>query len=188
MINRISFVSALFILSSCSQKIYLHRIQTFFNASTIKEKSKYLADDYHSFFLEKKGPGETKTEDLASFLKWDAPLHPDISIIKYSVNKNVWTIDLNEQNDFAKLIDFPGWRATEIITFNSHKLIQETVYVPHDNNPDYKKWLQPAVEWLQKNYPQEMKQTYVNGKLIQTNETAKKWVELLKAWQHRQGN
>ncbi len=141
-----------------------------------------MSEDYHSFFMEKKGQGENKTSTLGSFSNWDAPLHPDITILNYSINGNQWKVEFNEQNDFSKLIGFPGWKGTEIISFNSKKKICEMIYIPNDENPDYKKWLQPSVDWLQKNKPKELDEVYKHGRLVQTSETAKKWVTLLQLW------
>ena len=181
----ISFSICLLLLSSvssCTQKIYLKRIETYFNASSAEMKAKYMADDYRSYFAEKKDEGEDKTSSLQSFLKWDAPLHPDVKILHYSVDKNKWTIELNEQNDFTKPIGFPGWNAKEVISLNKKGFIKEAIYIPDPPNPPYKKWLQPAVDWLQKNIPDSLRDVYQNGKLIQTESTAKESVRLLKYW------
>jgi hypothetical protein len=172
-----------FAFLSCSTNIYLHRIKVYLNASTAKTKSKYLSEDYHSFFEEKKGEGKNKTAAIKSFLEWDAPLHPDIQILNYTVNGNEWKVKFNEQNDFTKPIGFPGWKGTEIIRFNSRKEIEEVFYIPDPDNPPYKKWLQPAVNWLQKNKPEELNEVYKDEKLVQTSETAKKWAVLLQFWQ-----
>jgi hypothetical protein len=77
---------------------------------------------------------------------------------------------------------FPGWKATELITFNSQKLIEQAIYIPDSTNPSYKKWLQPAVDWLQINMPDSLSGVYQNGRLIQNEESAKKWVWLLTQW------
>ncbi len=172
-------------LFSCSKRIYLDKIETYFNASTPELKSKYMAEDYHSFFVKKMGEGDDKTASLKSFEQWDAPLHPDIRIIHYSNNKNDWTISLNEQNDFTKLIGFPGWKATELITFNAQGLIKDAVYIPDSTNLDYKIWLQPALVWLQENMPAQLNEVYQNHKLIQTEASANKWKELLQNWRQR---
>jgi hypothetical protein len=174
-------------LVSCTNKIYLHRIETYLNASTAETKGKFMAEDYRSFFLEKQGVGKSKAQALQSLLNWDAPLHPDVHILIYTTNGNTWKVEFNEQNDFSKLISFPGWRGTEMIRFNSQKMIDEMVYIPDDKNPDYKKWLHPAVEWLQKNKPDELNEVYKGGKLIQTAESATKWVRLLELWRKETG-
>jgi len=152
----------------------------------VNEKSKFMADDFHSFFMVKKIAGHNKNSFLLSFQNWDALLHPQIDILKCNVSKNICTVTFNEQNDFSKLIGFPGWKATEIITFNSRKLIEETIYIPDSTNPSYKKWLLPAVTWLQSNMPDSLQMVYQNDKLIQNSTSAKQWVGLLKIW--RQNN
>ena len=147
-----------------------------------------MAPGYRSFFIEKKGSGKDKQQSLAAFQNWDAPLHPDIKILSYTVHKNTWTINFNEQNDFAKLIGFPGWKAVEILVLDDKGLITEATYVPDDSNPSYKKWLQPAVDWLQQNKPVELSEVYKDGKLVQTEATAKKWILLLQLWQENKSH
>jgi len=173
---------------SCTNKAYFHRIETYLNTHTLEMKGKYMAEDYHSFFIEKNGAGENKSQALQSFLEWDAPLHPDVHILNYTTSGNTWKVEFNEQNDFSKLINFPGWKGTEMIRFNSEQTIDEMIYIPDDRNPNYKKWLQPAVDWLQKNNPNELDQVYRDGKLIRTAETAKKWVSLLQSWRKETGD
>jgi hypothetical protein len=180
--SSLSLAFLLTILTSCTNKVYLRRIETYLNAHTVETKEKYMAEDYRSFFMEKKGEGENKDEALQSFLEWDAPLHPDVHISNYTTNGNTWKVEFNEQNDFSKLIGFPGWKGTEMIHFNPKKMIDEMIYIPDDTNPNYKKWLQPAVDWLQKNKPSELSEVYTDGKLIRTSETAEKWVILLQLW------
>lgn len=172
----------LFLISSCSKDIYLHRIKTYLNAADTTTKAKYLSENFHSFFEERKGEGKDKVAAMRSFLNWDAPLHPDIKIISYTIHGNEWTVVFNEQNDFTKPIGFPGWKGTAFIRFNDKKQIEETIYIPDPGNPPYKKWLQPALDWLQKNKPAGLNEVYQDNKLIQTNETAKKWASLLKLW------
>jgi hypothetical protein len=172
-------------LAACSKKTWLSRIETYLNASTPELKAKYMAADYHSFFNEKKGEGEDKASALKSFQQWDAPLHPDIVIIHYAIHKDSWVISLIEKNDFTKLIDFPGWKATEIITLNAEGFIHEAIYIPDSTNPDYRKWLQPALAWLQENLPADLQEVYQNHKLIQTEAAANKWKELLQIWRQQ---
>ncbi|HEY2722090.1 MAG TPA: hypothetical protein VGI82_10220 [Chitinophagaceae bacterium] len=143
-----------------------------------------MSEDYHSFFIEKKGDGKNKEVSLNSFLDWDAPLHPDIIISTYSVHGDEWKVEFHEQNNFSKLIGYPGWKGKEIIRFDSRKKIVETIYIPNDNNPGYKPWLQPAVDWLRINRPLELDKVYKNGKLVQTAEAAKKWTTLLRLWKN----
>lgn len=176
-----AFVFALLCIS-CTNRVYLHRINYFLNAHSIEARGKFLSEDYHSFFAEKKGKGKNKSAALKSFSNWDAPLNPDIKIISYKIKGSEWEVEFNEQSDFTKPIGFPGWKGKQLITFNSHKQITQSIYIPNDENPDYKEWLQPAMDWLEKNHPAELKQVYQEHKLVQNPEAARKWVSLLQQW------
>ena len=177
------FISLLFF--SCTDKVYLKKIDNYLNASTSEIKSKYMADNYHSYFMEKKGDWEDKIAALKSFQNWDAPLNPDIKISSYIKDDSIWTVRFNEQNDFTKPIGYPGWKGTMQITFDSNGLIQETIYIPDSSNLSYKSFLKPAVEWLQKNMPADLNIVYQNNKLIQTEATANKWKMLLHIWKEQ---
>lgn len=179
------FVVATFLITGCKTKDSLRRINYYLNASTVEQKSSYMADNYRSFFLTKEGEGKNKKEALASFMDWDGPMHPDIKITSYTIDGNVWTVHFLEQNDFTKLIGFPGWKGTSTFTFNSKRLIEEVLYVPDENNPPYKPYLTPALDWLQKNKPQELNEVYQENKLIQTEVAANKWRELLTLWRRQ---
>ena len=172
-------------LASCANKIYQQRIESYLNASTVEAKAKYMADDYRSYFAEKKGEGKDKQAALKSFSNWDGPMHPDVKVLNYSLNGNVWTVHFNEKNDFAKLIGFPGWNGTYHFTFNSKKLIVESIYIPDSTNLSYKPYLRPALDWLQKNMPVQLDEVYKDNKLIQTEESARKWIKLLQVWKEK---
>ena len=171
--------------NSCTNNIYLKSINAYLNASTVAEKSKYMAENFQSFFISRGQNSENKSEALRSFQNWDGPLHPDIKILSYTVQDSVWQVTFNEQNDFSKPIGFPGWKGTITFIFNSQAAIRETIYVPDSTNLPYKPFLQPALNWLQANMPAELSEVYQNGKLVQTEATAKKWKILLAKWQSR---
>ena len=172
-------------MMSCSKQVYMNRIRSYFNASAVPEKSRYMSNDFHSFFIEKNGNGMDKETYLKEFRNWDGPLHPDVTIISHDFAGQRWTIQLLEQNDFSKLIGFPGWKAEVKLLLDKKGSIHELIYIPDKSNPDYKKWLQPALDWMKKNNPSELDKVYSNGKLIRTEEAAKKWVVLLNEWKQK---
>ena len=174
--------------ASCTKRVYLKKIDSYLNASSVAVKSKYMSEDYQSFFMEKKGAGEGKEAALQSFQNWDGPLNPDVKILAYAGKDGYWVIKFKEQNDFSKLIGFPGWKGSMIIRFNANDLIGETIYVPDPANPSYKPWLQPALDWLEKNFPEELKTVYENKKLVKNEISAHKWKFLLKKWKDQEKN
>ena len=172
----------------CTRNDFLDKINSYLNASTVDEKSKYMAAGFRSFFITKQGTGKSKLEALQSFQNWDGPLHPDIKIINYSFHDSVWQVTFNEQNDFSKPIGYPGWKGTTTFTFNAEGLIEEAIYFPDSANLSYKPFLQPALDWLQKNMPGELNEVYQDNKLVQTEATAKKWRLLLQQWQSQKNH
>ncbi len=182
-VNLLFFVMLVWLpANSCSENSYLKKIDHYLNASTVKEKSKYMAENYRSFFMKREGEGETKFEALQSFQNWDGPLHPDVKIISYSSQDSTYTVIFNEQNDFSKPIGYPGWKGTSTFVFNSQGLIREVLYVPDSANLSYKPFLKPALDWLQIHTPDDLNEVYKDNKLVQTEATANKWKTLLQQW------
>src|SRR5687767_14580605 len=84
-----------FTVCSCSKKAYLNKIEGYLNAPAVEAKSAYMAEDYRSYFLEKKGEGENKAAALASFRNWDGVLNPDVKILAHTQRKNSWVVQFN---------------------------------------------------------------------------------------------
>lgn len=175
-------LSSIAAISSCTHKLDIKNIDRYLNADNVETKGRYMAEDFRSYFESKTGKGKTKAEALTSFMNWDGHLHPDVKILHYEKQGNSYTIYLNEQNDFSKPIGYPGWKATMVFILNSKKQIQESIYIPDSTNASYRLYLQPALDWLTKNRPAELSKIYQNNRLVQNQETAVLWRELLKEW------
>ena len=141
-----------------------------------------MAEDFRSYFMDKSGKGKTRSEALNSFLNWDGPLHPDVKILHYRIKGDSCIVYFNEQNDFSKPIGYPGWKGSMVFRFNSMKQIRESIYIPDSTNSSFKPYLQPALDWMAKNKPNELSRIYQNNRLVQNGETAVLWRELLKEW------
>ena len=141
-----------------------------------------MADNYRSYFMQKTGEGDDKNTSLNDFKAWDGQLAPDVTILDHSSKGKTWMVHFNEQNDFSKLIGYPGWDGSMSVTFDNTGLISETIYFPDSANPNYKRWLQPAVDWLSANFPGELRQVYQNNRLVKNETAAIKWKELLTRW------
>jgi hypothetical protein len=185
--NRFYFLLPLLcLLYSCTQKTYLKRSLSYLNASDESTKSRYMGPGFRSYFAEnEKDSGKNKEQVLHSFMSWDGPMHPDIKMLHHSIHGRTCTVDFLEQNDFSKLIGFPGWKGRAVFVFTSKKYIQRYTYFPDSTNPPYKPYLEPALDWLEKNKPEELKLVYQNKKLVQNQNSAKLWVQLLKQWREQ---
>jgi hypothetical protein len=181
LLNNLILLSAIFFYS-CANKVYLDKIDAYLNASSVETKAKYMSDNYRSFFMKKEGEGNDKLAYLKDFNDWDGQLNPDVKVLQHQSKDNVWLVQFIEQNDFSKLIGFPGWKGSMSVAFDANGLINETIYFPDSTNPSYKKWLQPALDWLRINFPNELNEVYQNNKLVKTEFAANKWKDLLRKW------
>ena len=181
LLNNLILLSAIFFYS-CANKVYLDKIDAYLNASSVETKAKYMSDNYRSFFMKKEGEGNDKLAYLKDFNDWDGQLNPDVKVLQHQSKDNVWLVQFIEQNDFSKLIGFPGWKGSMSVAFDANGLINETIYFPDSTNPSYKKWLQPALDWLRINFPNELNEVYQNNKPVKTEFAANKWKDLLRKW------
>ena len=124
------FLAGLISFYSCTNNVYLDKITRYLNAPSTELKAKLMADNYRSYFMKKEGKGDDKTASLTSFHNWDGQLNPDVKILRHQSKDNIWFVQFNEQNDFSKLIGFPGWKGSMSVTFDSNGLIAETIYFP----------------------------------------------------------
>ncbi|HYF29622.1 MAG TPA: hypothetical protein VD993_00735 [Chitinophagaceae bacterium] len=172
---------------SCRYPTYRHKVGQYLNADDSVSKVKYMANNYRSYFKLREGTGKNREESLKGFKNWDGALNPDVKITSFSRVKDTVTVHFVEQNDFSKLIDYPGWRGTEVITFDNSGLITEMIYIPDTTNPPYRSWLAPALDWLQQHEPDSLALVYKDNRLVQTEYTAKLWTRLLKRWRAATG-
>jgi hypothetical protein len=164
------------------QDNYLKTINATLKCKTIDQLLTFYAEDYRFYFIRKEGEGTSKAKAVKG-LEWDYALHPDLSLLEVvSQDKGEVVVRFHEENDFTKLLGFPGWDANMKYTFDEKGLIREKIYYPNTTAPDYVNYFKPAVEWLKENKPTELNEVYKDKKLIQNAESAKKWVELLKEW------
>jgi len=161
-------------------------LNNYLNAKSLDDALVNLSEDFLLFFNSKEGEGIPKS-DLNSILEWDYALNPKYEIVSMKTEGNKIVVELKEENDFSQSIGFPGWKAEVTFTFDEENLIQEQLYVPDPDQPDYRDWLNPAIDWLKENRPEDLKTVFdeEEDQIIYNGGSAKKWVELLEDWKNQ---
>jgi hypothetical protein len=182
---RSAIIAALFCLSACATTPggkARRAVQQYLAAQTLDEASALLAPDYRIWFGERSGEGKDRAAAL-EMLRWDFALNPYRRLDELTVGDDgTVTIRVHEENDLSRLIAYPGWNATSTFTVNAQGLITSQLYVPDPGRPDWHPYLEPALVWLRANRPEALERVYPDGRVIQTGDTARQWVALLKAW------
>ncbi len=143
---------------------------------------KQLSEDYRLYFRKIEGSGINK-EILSKMLDWDYNLNASKKILDTAyLSKDSIVLLSHEENDFSRLIGFPGWKSENTFTITDNK-IDLQLYKPVDEI-NYKPYLEPAIHWLLENDSLGLIKIYnlQKGLLIQDSIAAGRWVKLLTKW------
>lgn len=156
-------------------------VERYLTAATLDEASALLAPEYRIWFGERSGDG-IEREAFIDMLRWDFALHPYHRIDELTVRDGTVVARIHEENDFSRLIGFPGWNATSTFTVDANGRITSQHYVPDPAQADWRPYLEPALAWIRENRPDALPRIYRDGRLVRTAESAREWVTLLKLW------
>ncbi|MEQ8927195.1 MAG: hypothetical protein RLO81_15345 [Fulvivirga sp.] len=160
-----------------------HILTQFYNSSSRIEHLDHLSTDYELHFGSVTGKGINKSQ-LANLLKWDYALNPDRQILEFiKLARDTVILRSKEENDFSKLIKYPGWESVNTYVIDERGLIKLQLYQPR-NETSYKPYLKPAIEWLVAHDSLRLAEVYdlKDKALIQDSVSATKWIKLLREW------
>ncbi len=163
-------------------------MDAFIEALQARDRAKmdsFYAAHARGWFDQKTGEG---TPIAASpWRAWDDELHVHRAIGSARIEANKVVVISSEINDFARLIDFPGWRATTTYWFNADGRITEKLYEPIDVKPSMRECFAPALDWARQHKAEELKAIYPDEQFAPTAESAKRWRDLLVEWRKATG-
>lgn len=145
----------------------------------------FRAKDARMWFDQKTGPGEAI--GTSKWRDWDSELHARHSVEQATIEDNAVSVVSREVNDFARLIDFPGWRATMTYWFNADGLISGQLYQPMDVTPSMSECFAPALKWARERHADDLPAIYPKDQFAPSRESAKRWRELLIEWRKASG-
>jgi len=111
---------------------------------------------------------------------WDYALHVAHRIESMEVrDDHTAIVRANETNDFARLLDFPGWTAVSTYHVYEGRIVGR-VYEPVPSSPKWQPYLEKALPWLRAHRAEALARAYPNGHL--NREAAADWVAMLTDW------
>jgi len=94
---------------------------------------------------------------------------------------------VHEENDFSRLIDFPGWDSSSTFLVDEDGQIAWQVYVPEPGQPEWRPYLEPALAWIREHRADALPVIFPDGKLGRSEEAARLWVSVLREWRAATG-
>jgi hypothetical protein len=145
-------------------------VRSYFAATTREDALAHLVGEY------RKG--------VSKALKWDFALHPSHRIESIETRGDTAIVNDLETNDFARLLDFPGWHATTTFRVFEGRIVSSN-YAPAPNQPRWQTYLEIALPWLRANRARMLAHAYPNESL--NREAAAEWVSMLRDWRAATG-
>lgn len=116
---------------------------------------------------------------VSDLLAWDYALRPAHTIESLEVRDHTAILRAHETNDFARLLDFPGWTAVRTFQVHEGRIVSST-YTPAPNSPNWRPYLEKALPWLRAHRAETLARAYPNGSL--NRQAAADWVAMLSDW------
>ncbi len=140
-------------------------VRSFLASSTLETALAHLVPEYR--------------KTVTAMLAWDYALHPAHTIESMEVRTDTAILRAHETNDFARLLDFPGWTAVRTFRVHEGRIVAST-YDPVPNVPDWRPYLERALPWLRAHRAEALARAYPNERL--NREAAGDWVAMLTDW------
>ena len=165
---------------------YVAILDSYLSGASPEDALRHCTEDYRLWFYKREGNGVTR-DQVARLLEWDCALNPRHHYRDLSIGGKVLSAAFHEENDFSRLIDYPGWDARVTFWFDDNDLIKEQLYEPDQPELDYHAWLAAALPWLEVHHPDELADIYKDKRLVQSAESAAVWVDILGKWRKATG-
>lgn len=162
-------------------------VRRYLAAASVDEALSVLSPTYRLRFGTAESEGMAREQVAQMLASWDFPLHPRHEILDLRANGNTVIATVHEENDFSRMLGFPGWTATSTFVVDDSGRIASQLYVPREGQPDWKSYAEEPVRWIRANDPAALERIYPNGKLARSPENAAEWVRLLRAWRQATG-
>jgi hypothetical protein len=176
------------VVSSCASAAHhdsIAVVQSYLSSKTRDEAVSFFAPDYRLWFGKRSGDGIDRAH-VAKMLEWDYALNARHRIDTITAHGAEVTAQVHEDNDFSRLIGFPGWDASSTFVVDEEGRIVSQLYVP-TGATDWRPYLDRPLEWIREHYPDALPRIFPDGKLVQTAESAREWVALLREWRAATG-
>jgi hypothetical protein len=161
-------------------------VRRYLASTTLDQAMAALAPEYRLWFGRRSGDGISR-ETAGRMLQWDFALHPRHRIDGLSAERAEVVARVHEDNDFSLLIGFPGWDATSTFTLDANGRITSQLYVPREGQPEWRPYLDAPLAWLREHRAERLARVFIDGRLVQTAESAVEWVRLLREWRAATG-
>lgn len=144
----------------------------------------HLAEGFEIHFVG--GPTLTKQESSES-LGWDTGANgrADWEIVEHTDDSIV--VEGTETNDFLELLEVPAIHFQSVYWFTEHGLITRQRYRADWGDVRVQDAMEPAIEWAREHAPDQLKQAYPGGRMVYTEDAARRWVALLRRWRRATG-
>ena len=150
------------------------------NNHDIEAAMSFLAEEYKLRFV---GTEFVMSKaDLPRILGWDSGVNGHVEWDVAEGQAEALTFEGRERNDFFELLGIAHLRFRTSFKLDGKGKIIEQLYEKLPGQPSSEEAMKPAVEWASRHRPAELQEIYPDGRMIYTEEAARRWVALLREW------
>lgn len=139
----------------------------------------YLAKSLEIQFVD--GPTLNR-QQVADAGGWDVGARGSVEWTVVETDGDRVVIRGTETNEFLRLLAIPPIRFDSTFWFDDEGLITRQRYRADWGDVSLPDALEPAVAWAREHAPDELEKVYPGGKMVYTEDAARRWVALLTRW------
>jgi hypothetical protein len=160
----------------CRVKGYVAAI----NAHDVDRALSYFADELR--FVTPDTEATLDRRDLRGMLDWDAATGSAVSYEQLAWEGEIVTALFTERNDFYKLLGIPERRYQATFVFEGESIASLRLEPASDNGPSLAEALAPVLSWASTEHGDVLREIYPDGNLVLSENSAREWLQLLRAW------
>ena len=160
----------------CQVKGYVEAL----NAHDVDKALSYLADELR--FVTEDMEETLDRTTVRGMLGWDVATQSTVSYEELESEGDTVTALFTERNDFFALLGIPERRYQATFRFEGENIASLHIEPAGDDAPSLDEALEPVLTWASTRHGDVLAQIYPNGSLVFSEDSARKWLELLRAW------
>lgn len=128
-----------------------------------------------------------RKDGLADALAWDAGTggHNEWRVVEVDGRKV--TVEGRETNEFLEILGIEALRFRSIFEVDDDGRIASQTHAVDWGDVTLEDAMEPLIAWASRNEPEELAAIYPEGRMVYTEEMARRWVALARRWRTAEG-
>ncbi|HEX9161777.1 MAG TPA: hypothetical protein VF980_08735 [Thermoanaerobaculia bacterium] len=175
--------------TACTSDRLIRRVQDFRAANDrgdLVTAQSYLAPDARQWFESRSGEGEPyKVGGVSRWSHWDEYFHSRNSLTNWRVEGNAVIADVEETNDFMRMLDWHAKPYTMTWWLDDRSRITGVLVKSNPEAPVSR--LEEFKQWAREHHPEELAYLLPKNRIDPTGDRPERWRAILREWRNASG-